>query len=148
MTDSTHTNTASEPGNEPPRMRRFLVHDAPALVYVVIVFVLGSARQLPQPHVANWDKVEHLGGFGAMQWAIAWAFAGRPAMPLVRRLVLAAFASSALGALLEVYQLALPWRSADVRDWVADSIGAVLAAMAAWWFLRRRGSAGENPVSG
>jgi VanZ family protein len=138
VTDASDANTGLEASNEPPRMRRFLSLDAPALLYVIIVFVLGSARELPQPHVANWDKFEHAAGFALMQVVLARALAGRSTLGSGKRLVLAAVLASALGALLEVYQMALPWRSADVRDWMADTIGVVIAAAFSWWWMRRR----------
>lgn len=135
MTDA---NTRLEASNEPLRMRRFVWNDAQAVLYVILVFVLGSARELPQPHVANWDKFEHVAGFAVMQVVLARAIAGRSSLGTGKRMVGAAVIASALGALLEFYQMALPWRSADVRDWLADTVGATIAAAVLWWWTRRR----------
>ena len=46
------------------------------------------------------------------------------------RVGLAVLLSVAIGVLLEIYQLALPDRSAEVADAVADAIGAVLGGAA------------------
>jgi VanZ family protein len=115
-----------------------LSHDAPAIVYVAVVFVLGSLRELPQVHVSNFDKLQHLLGFALMQIVVARAVAGRSHSSRVNQVVVAAAVASGLGALLELYQMALPWRSADLLDWVADSLGAALAAFASYWLVLRR----------
>jgi VanZ family protein len=51
-------------------------------------------------------------------------------------------ASTALGALLELWQAFLPYRSAELLDWVADALGAALAALllVAFWRLAERGA--------
>lgn len=121
-------------------MRRFIFGEAPAIAYVIVVFVLGSVRELPAPVTHVWDKFQHFAAFGVMQVIVARALSGRTTMSFAWQQVLAVTITSALGALLEVYQMALPWRSAEVGDWVADTIGAALAALGCWtwWQLRKR----------
>jgi VanZ family protein len=52
-------------------------------------------------------------------------------------IVLAGLVTCAVGALLEVHQLGIPGRSAELLDFVADSLGAWLAAFAVYrWMLR------------
>jgi VanZ family protein len=43
------------------------------------------------------------------------------------RLLSGAALSSGIGVLLELWQLALPYRSAEIFDWVADTLGSLLA---------------------
>jgi VanZ family protein len=55
-------------------------------------------------------------------------------------IVIGGLLTCALGALLEVHQLGIPGRSAEVLDFVADALGAWSAAFAVWrWMLRSRG---------
>ena len=68
------------------------------------------------------DKLHHLIAFGALavlacaSWSVPW---WRSCLPL-----------SALGALIELIQLYVPHRSAEVGDWLADSVGVGLG-----WYL-------------
>jgi VanZ family protein len=93
-----------------------------AAVAILLYLTLAPARDLPK--VSMWDKAEHsiawfvLAGVGLAFW---------PARP--RRV--AAFAL-ALGALIEVLQAVMPLgRDGDWRDWVADSVG-VMVALLVW----------------
>jgi len=100
---------------------------APAVVYVAYIFVMGSLRGVETPmHVS--DKTAHFVAFGLMVPLLERALHYfRPLVPRARLLVSAAALSSGAGALLEFWQSFLPYRSADVLDWVADTVGAVLA---------------------
>jgi VanZ family protein len=51
------------------------------------------------------------------------------------------FGIAALGAIDEWHQLAVPGRSADVRDWLADVIGALLGIVVWRRIFARRGAA-------
>ena len=57
------------------------------------------------------------------------------------RLIVASISvSSLMGALLEFWQSLIPYRTAEFADWIADTLGAILAGLAClvwdWW--RRR----------
>ena len=106
----------------------------PALVWTAIVFVLGGIPN-PGPSVElefPTDKVEHAAAFGLLQIlalrALRYELPGAlpRAMPWV-----AALTSTAIGGALELYQLTVPNRSAELMDLVADAVGAVIAAVAA-----------------
>ena len=93
-----------------------------AAVAILLYLTLAPAQDLPKEPMS--DKSEHsiawfvLAGVGLAFW---------PARP--RRI--AAFAL-ALGALIEVLQAVMPLgRDGDWRDWVADSVG-VMVALLAW----------------
>ena len=118
----------------------FFIHVAPAVLYVVAVFYGGSAPVADIPRPLGPDKLVHLLGFAGMQFV--WLRAIRfqlPEMSLKRQLLWATLVASALGAALELYQTALPYRSAELLDWVADTVGAVMAAVVL--FFVQRGSA-------
>ena len=125
-------------------VRDFSLHVVPALLYVVAVFVAGSAGDVPMPStpVVSPDKIYHLFGFALMQLvllrAIRWEL---PELRLERQLAAAAVVASLVGGLLELYQAALPHRSCDVFDWVADTLGAGLAALVVYGVASLRSSA-------
>jgi VanZ family protein len=123
-----------------------LVYAAVPVAYTWFVFVGGSAHADPGGLQIN-DKLAHAivffglalvcGPFAAhtlVRWTRAARF-GRLG------LVCAAY-SIAVGGALELWQGRLPHRTADVWDWVADSVGAFLAALVLrWclaWFMRWR----------
>ena len=115
----------------------------PAAVCTLLILVLGSIPQGPPgPQQLN-DKTLHFIGFGVA--AALWCRACRHLWPdaPTRVAALRGFAmSTALGALLELWQAFLPYRSAELLDWVADALGAALAALllTAFWRLAERGA--------
>lgn len=107
----------------------------PALLYALGLFYGGviDLGPLPKiPHLAT-DKLLHAGAFAGLAALIAFAL---PELPARKRQRVAAGASSAAGALLELFQSALPYRSAELLDLVADTLGAVLGALAFAWGVR------------
>jgi VanZ family protein len=123
------------------------VHLLPAVLAVVAAFSLGTMRpsSLLVPQFDLSDKLGHLLAFGFVQITHARAaeFLWDPERS--RRLVWGAAVSATLvGALLEVWQAFLPYRSAEFLDLVADALGAVLAA---WIYDRARRSSYEQSVT-
>ncbi len=120
---------------QPPLSRpvAFTTHVAPAAAYVTAVFYGGLIRMaaLPQLGPVPADKLLHALAFGVLAWlmvpAARYCF---PRASFARRLALGALASSAVGAVLELCQTFVPYRSADVWDWLADTTGAGVAVVA------------------
>lgn len=104
----------------------FLTHVLPAVLYVVAVFSAGSVSFGPKlpTGILPADKVFHALAFGGMQFvffrAMGW---WRSLRPRTEVLLLSAGAATLVGALLELYQAALPHRSAELSDWLADIVG-------------------------
>jgi hypothetical protein len=122
--------------------RGFLSHVFPALLYVAIIFWLGSIHTslaIPQDLFPR-DKVNHLGAFGLLTWLSLRALRFELRAVAYSRLIIASIAVSSLtGALLEAWQALFPYRSVELGDWVADTIGAALAGLCAVVWVRWRG---------
>ena len=100
------------------------------LAWAALIFALTSVpgNAVPDVGVHSADKLAHI-----VLYAILGALATRAmwgdARPLVV-VVIAAAGASLFGALDEVHQSIVPGRSADMMDWVADSIGGLTGAVA------------------
>jgi hypothetical protein len=111
--------------------RGVVVDVAPALLYLCALFWFGliPLKSLPGPDFELADKVWHLVAFGGLT-----ALLSRTLRHLRRSALQAAFVAalgaSAFGAVLEGFQALTRYRSACAADWVADSLGALLAYLA------------------
>ena len=107
----------------------------PALLYMLGIFVGGS---LPQGidtglEFSYQDKVLHLLVFGGLVVLVDRALSALlPTRRQSTRLWLAIAITWAVGGLLELWQAHLPTRSAELGDWLADALGALLAAVVVW----------------
>lgn len=113
----------------------FLTHVLPALLWALAIFI-GGGSGMPQPDVTfvdlpfGFDKVQHVLAFCGLQVLCFRAL--RYELPERGRrglLWLAALIALVAGVALELYQLGLPDRSADVADATADGIGAAFGAL-------------------
>ena len=113
------------------RPRAFSFQVLPAVTYAAAIFYGGLIRMraLPEVGFVPTDKLLHAAVFGGLALLIARAVRfWRTRASLWTCLWLGALGASLLGALLEVCQLFVPYRSADPLDWLADTVGAALAA--------------------
>jgi VanZ family protein len=136
----------------PPVRGGFVPNVVPALVWAVAIFVGGSSG-VPQPKFdigLPSDKVNHLAAFCGLQLltyrALRYALPLRAPAPLRW---IAVIVATFVGILLELYQLGLPDRSADVADALADAAGAlvgvaVLAVVARTWQRPHARGAGDT----
>ncbi|HEU4764672.1 MAG TPA: VanZ family protein [Candidatus Eisenbacteria bacterium] len=104
----------------------------PVIAYVAMIFSLSSIHGSSVPNFfPGVDKLEHL-----LEYSLFGLLAGRAIRftlgPTHRRLR-AAFGTMALGALVaaldEVYQLRVPGRSSDVRDWITDVAAVAISVL-------------------
>jgi VanZ family protein len=106
-----------------------VLHLAPAVVWTLCLFGVGAIPVGPSPPDSLGDKWLHAIAFGLY---VPWlALAGRylwPSREWPARLSYSAAASSAVGMLLEIWQLFWPSRTFEMLDWVADTVGAVAVA--------------------
>ena len=104
----------------------------PALLIAGCIWFLSSQSTLPQVKgVFGWDKLQHILAYGALSFTI-----GLWISPLfwknrkVLALLLTTLIGSAYGAIDEFHQYFVPGRSSDIWDWLADTMGAFLGALA------------------
>jgi VanZ family protein len=116
---------------------------APVVLWLAVQLLLTSlpGNDLPDVRLPlHFDWVVHAGMYGTQGVLLARAcmmgmlFSERP----MQRVLMLVAALSALGALDELHQLFIPGRSAEVMDWVMDTIGGA-AGVAAGTFLMTRG---------
>jgi VanZ family protein len=124
------------PATPPPRWWLALYWLLPAIAYAALIFYLSSlSRPLPQLTARFNDKLLHLVEYAAFAGVATWGLSHLLTLPRAARW--AALVGSFYGATDEFHQRFVPHRSADVADWVADSLGALLGALLAWLILRR-----------
>lgn len=108
------------------------------IAYAAAIFYGGviNIGELPHTRFIASDKLLHAGAFLGLEVLVEWALYARD--PKSRRWI--AIASAVLvGGTLELVQAGLPYRSADIWDLVADSIGALLGALGVALLLRVQG---------
>ena len=105
-------------------------------VAVMACILAGTSWPSP-PHMPhNSDKVVHFSAYALLGASFGWAAGARQ----FRRVALWIAVVSMLGAADEWHQQFIPSRSMDVRDWVADTAGAVTGLSLVTALARRRES--------
>lgn len=111
------------------------------LLYSALILYLGTAQpqSIPAPELLGHDKLLHAAAFGGlgvlMYRCYAWYW---PRVAARWSVGLPIFASTLVGAILEIVQATLPYRSMEFADLVADFIGAALMVLWAKWFRLER----------
>jgi VanZ family protein len=143
VTPSEHGRASAAPSAPPPLKGGFARNVLPALLWAIAIFIGGSSG-VPQPKIDvglpfGTDKVNHIVAFLGLELLSYRAF--RYALPTRARAPLrwwAVLAAVFVGIALELYQLGLPDRSADIEDVAADAVGAILGALALTLLARAR----------
>lgn len=111
----------------------------PALLYMGLIFYLSSLSDpLPDLTFRVWDKALHAIEYAALGAMLLVALRASGAAAATA-LVLAMAGASLYGASDEIHQYFVPGRQCDLRDWLADTVGALLgaalaaASLRAWW---------------
>jgi VanZ family protein len=100
-----------------------------SLVLVAQIFSLGA---LPFELFEPWDKLFHFLAYSALALMLWIATGGRHPVLVIAGVMV-------LGALDELRQAAIPARTADPFDFLADALAAVLTGVALMWTTRKTG---------
>ena len=102
----------------------------PALLLVVIIWVLSSQSALPVPKgILGFDKFQHLLAYLALAASfVFWFSPDQRRLHRLRTFLLLAFVGSLYGVIDEIHQFYVPGRDCAIGDWVADTLGAFLGA--------------------
>jgi len=112
-----------------------------ALVWMALLFVASAQSRLPAASERIWDKAAHAGAYFVLGWLLLRALSAHR-RPLRGATLWAVALTVAYGVSDEWHQSFVPSRTASWADVLADSIGALLAAVL-WHGLRRRAGAGR-----
>jgi VanZ family protein len=132
---------ASGPGVPRPHRPAPLLRWGPAVLWAALIFILSSISGLPAPPGGLTDKHAHLAAYGVLSALIVWGLTDRsPARTTWTVVVAAVVLASLYGASDEWHQSFVPQREVSGLDWAADTVGALLAAVAlrAWAIIRAR----------
>jgi len=114
---------------------RSLIYWGPAVLYAGAIFFL-SAQSHPEDQLPLFllrdvsDKVLHAVEYGILSFLCYRAFRWGAGPAVARQaVVLAILTASVYGLMDEVHQAFVPLREASWQDWLADTVGATLAAV-------------------
>lgn len=119
-------------------MRSGTTHWVRWLVPLAVALGIFAATSWPAPPAMpnNSDKLVHFSSYGLLGASVAWAARLR----VWRAALVYGVAVSLLGAADEWHQQFVPNRHMDVRDWMADTAGAVTGLFLVTALARRRES--------
>jgi VanZ family protein len=101
----------------------------PPLLYMFVIFYLSSESEpLPAVTAHVWDKLLHTIEYTGLAVLVARALAGEGASGVSAILLTVVFVS-AYGASDEWHQSFVPLRTADVADWLTDTVAALLGSI-------------------
>jgi VanZ family protein len=101
---------------------------APPVLYMAVMFGLSSeSHPIPVVTVHIWDKLLHLSEYGLLALLFARAFVGE-GLGWLAAMGAAMLMTSAYGVTDEWHQSFVPLRNADMSDWFADTLGAIIGA--------------------
>jgi len=103
------------------------------------LWFLSSQSTLPQPPgPLGWDKLQHLLAYGALGFAIGlWISPTFWKSRHWRAILITTLIGSAYGAIDEIHQYFVPGRHSNVFDWVANTLGSFLGALAMMIIIRK-----------
>jgi VanZ family protein len=119
--------------------RSFASYWLPAILYVLLIFILSGMSRPPIPAGVSGD-VLHVPEFALLGFLLARALKGERTGTVGPSDLLWAFVLAvAFGASDEFHQAFVPDRVPDVHDWIHDGIGAAagVAAWGVWRWVRR-----------
>ena len=97
------------------------------VLYCSFIFWLSSKPSLPAPiYFSHQDKIHHMGAYFIMG-ILAWRFFNTLFSKPTTVMIVSLCFCSIYGMSDEWHQSYVPGREADVLDWLADTLGALIA---------------------
>lgn len=109
----------------------------PLVIYWIVIFILTSLPIDIAININVSDKIEHFGAYGVLSFLLFFTLSFQKKIPLFKEFP-ATFTlvfASLYGMVDELHQLLVPGRNADIKDWIADFTGALLAVLIAKYIL-------------
>lgn len=112
----------------------------PAILIAVSIWLLSSQSTLPQiKGILGFDKFQHLFAYMVLAGTIGlWPSLKQWKTRQVLTFLVVMGIASVYGLIDEIHQSFVPGRNANVWDWLADTIGAILGAVIMLHISRRR----------
>ncbi|MBS4028548.1 MAG: VanZ family protein [Ignavibacteriales bacterium] len=110
----------------------FIRYQLPAIIWALLIFSLSSISGIKLPFkLFSFDKLLHFGVFFILGILWARAFLFQEWNETVKRnaLLFSVLFVMAYGASDEIHQMFVPGRSPEVYDFLADTLGGILAAI-------------------
>ena len=105
----------------------------PVVLVMGLIFVLSSVPDLPAPPVGFTDVQAHALIFAVLGLLVTRALCGARAAGVTPRVLVTAFVLTVVyGVSDELHQWFVPTRVAELRDLVADAVGAAVGVGAVW----------------
>ena len=122
--------------------KHFFKYHFPFILWLLIIFVQSSlpAIELPKIDVISSDKLIHIGvyGFLAVLCYISIIHISKSNIFSAKPFIWAFLITSIYGASDEIHQYFVPNRSAEVLDWAADVIGAIIVVLIIKYYLQNK----------
>ena len=112
-----------------------------ALAWMALLFYLSHQPGVATPLLfPGQDKVFHAGVYGVLAILLLMALPRGPEGYSGQQVAAIVLIASLYGVSDEIHQHFVPGRSSEILDWVADTVGALIAAALLAWLSRHRKS--------
>jgi VanZ family protein len=116
-----------------------------ALAWMALLFYLSHQPSLETPMLfSGQDKLFHAGAFGILGFLLLAAQPRQAQGYNWQQVGISVLIASLYGLSDEIHQYFVPGRSNEILDWVADTVGALIAASLLAWLSRKWNSAGRR----
>lgn len=110
-----------------------------AVAWMALLFFLSHQPRLPAPSLFSaQDKLVHALAYGALGVLLLTSQSLRPGGYRWRQIAVSVLIASLSGASDEWHQSFIPGRNPEFGDWLADTVGALIAVLVAARLLGRR----------